>query len=208
MPVNQAAAVPPSSPLAALTYSELTGAGFGIGTASLSGVVYYDANGNGAVDAMDWGIAEARILLSLAGSDEPAITISTASDGTFQFAALPAGEYTLTMLTECSKPGTDLLGAVRDKDGQYLSANSGTVSPDTFSNIILEDGFSGTNYAFGELSYPIATISKRLMLNNDPGLVHTSAFEPVPEPSAIALLAVAALVVGGGACRRRMGPRL
>ncbi len=191
--------------VASLIYSEVAGSfNFGVGTASLSGLVFYDKNGNGLQDISqnDWGIAGATIALTKVGSNSPALNLLSNSDGSFKFTGLPAGTYTLAMLTPSSAPGQDVLGVVQNKSGNIVAANAGTVTTDMFSNIILGDGYTGINYAFAEASYPISLISKRMMLNSDPGYARPQIVQEVPEPSSLLLLAIVGLALGMCLARR------
>ncbi len=161
----------------------------------LSGIIYCDTNQNCSTDECDWGIAEAEISLTKVGSSDPAIIVLSGKDGSFSFTGLSAGTYTISMLTPLSQPGTDMLGMVYDKSGKAIAANQGTASTNTFSNIVLLDGYSGINYTFIEPAYPVAAISKRMLLNTPFGSEPPQPVQPVPEPGSLLLLAVAAMAL-------------
>ncbi len=67
----------------------------GVLTGSLSGFVFNDANGNGVRDAGEVGMADVTVTLA---PPPPGVTPTavTAADGSFQFAGLPFGTYTLS----------------------------------------------------------------------------------------------------------------
>lgn len=166
----------------------------------LSGYVYVDTNNNGVMDTMDWAIAEAKISLALSGASDPAMLAYSKKDGSYSFSSLVAGNYTISMLSPCVAPGTDTKGQIRDKDGNVDLARTAQVqvARDVFSNIDLAAGYTGVNYNFAELVYPIGLVSKRMLIGDDPGVIHT-----VPEPGTLMLLVMAGLCFGGLAWRRR-----
>jgi hypothetical protein len=63
-------------------------------SASLAGQVYLDANGNGARDEGELAIG--GVALNLNGADDFDQTVETASDGSYQFEDLEAGDFTIT----------------------------------------------------------------------------------------------------------------
>jgi hypothetical protein len=180
-----------------LAVSSLVDTGGGVGT--LSGFVYVDTNQNHIMDAADWAIADAKVSLALSGSGGVLTELYTQKDGSYNFSGLSAGAYTITMLTVCSQPGQDN-GAARtilNKDGIPISVGTaGTVGQDTYSNVVLADGYSGIHFNFAENAYPIEVMSKRMILNTDPGVTHTTDIVPVPEPSSFVLLTIAGLLLG------------
>jgi hypothetical protein len=166
-----------SSPLLSLAHSELldaSGASFGTGgTGVISGLVFYDANKDDKPNLTEWAIACAQVALSMIGSSVPEIVTRTQSDGSYKFTNLPAGKYTLEMITPC---------------GEYYK--------NTISNIDVTDGYVG-RYDFAEPVFPVGLISKRSMLNAPMQLVHV-----VPEPGSLVLCAAAAMFLGGLMTRR------
>ncbi|MDH3719377.1 MAG: hypothetical protein OES79_14755, partial [Planctomycetota bacterium] len=63
-------------------------------SASLAGQVYLDVNGNGAPDEGDLTIG--GVAINLNGPDDLEETVETASDGSYQFEDLEAGDFTIT----------------------------------------------------------------------------------------------------------------
>jgi uncharacterized repeat protein (TIGR03803 family) len=62
---------------------------------SISGTVFADTNGNGVRDAGEAGVGGVVINLSVYGASARATTTTTADDGTYSFADVPVGTYTL-----------------------------------------------------------------------------------------------------------------
>jgi hypothetical protein len=119
-----------------------------VGTASLSGFVYNDANFDGLFDNGESGIA--GVTITLTGTDSQGhsvnLTATTDSSGFYQFTGLLAGTYTLT---ESPVPGFN-----------HNNSNAGTVNGNIdgqegiaqISAIVLATGDSGVNYNFGEVN--------------------------------------------------------
>ena len=116
-----------------------------------------------------------------------------------------------TMRSPCSPeqaPGQPSVGQLADAAANILNTGTGTASgQDSITGIVLGDGYTGINYDFPQSLYPSDLISKRMLLNLDPGVSHTPGPSVVPEPSSIVLLALVLFVVGGvllgglGSCR-------
>ena len=194
------------SVISSLSYPVLakTASDSNAGKGTLSGYVYVDADADdGPMDNVDWAIEDVAISLLRDGTTTPMI-VYTQQDGSYRFADLSPGTYTVTMLTPCSKPGTATAGQIADSKGDVDAASTAAVVVATkqnqFSNIVLTTGSTGINFNFADMVYPIGAISKRMLINSDPGILHT-----VPEPGTLALLAAAGLVLGGLSLRRRRG---
>lgn len=68
------------------------------GTASLSGTVFDDEDGDGKQDPGEKGIGGVSVVITWDGPDGPAvIVVTTAPDGTWSAPGLPAGSYTVTV---------------------------------------------------------------------------------------------------------------
>ena len=115
-----------------------------VAPSSVSGFVYIDNNNNGLKDTGEPGISGVTVTLS--GTNDLGQTVNlsqtTAADGSYQFAGLRPGSYTLKE---------------RLLDGQYLEgtdsvgSQGGTVSQDQISAIVLTPGTVGTDNDFAEL---------------------------------------------------------
>ena len=111
---------------------------------SLSGFVYVDANNNGIKDPGETGIQGGAVTLT--GTDDLGdpvnLSQATAADGSYNFANLRPGTYTL------SETGPNGYQDGKDTAG----TQGGTVGHDTISNITLQPGVAGTNNDFGKLN--------------------------------------------------------
>jgi hypothetical protein len=165
--------------------------------ASLSGTVYYDVNGDGIRESTDWAIRYAEVSLSLAGSTVTS-TYTTGKDGTYTFAGLAAGDYTLTLLTTSNSGGTTSAGT----GAANTAVDPIVTGASAISNIELVVTSNAVNFDFAQDAYPISLISKRLLMGNNPGIENTVT--AVPEPNTLALLAVAGLSLVGFARWRRL----
>lgn len=175
--------------------------------ASLSGVVYYDENASATRDTTDWGIRDA-IVIATAQSSNVSVTTTTASDGSYVFKGLAPDDYTITLYTPSTQPELPSLGTITDANGDLITTGLGSLSGNNkIISIHLAVGDTAVDYDFPQLVYPKNLISKRMLINTDPGLHHTVT--PVPEPSSLVLLAVAGLMIGGlSRCRRSSIERL
>ena len=141
-----------------------TGYHFAQTLGSIAGAVYYDSNDNGVREASDPGLAGVSLTLSgstASGTDvctwlsstlNKPCTTTTASDGSFSFAALPASGAAGYTLIE-TQPG----GYANRSDSVGTgcgSANCGTAGASggnsQFSAIGLGPGAQASGYLFGE----------------------------------------------------------
>jgi hypothetical protein len=174
---------------------------------TLSGAVYFDENFNGVRDESDWAIRDAVVSLTAASTDTVLIA-TTDENGEYTFTNLAVDDYTITLLTVSSAPGVTNEGYLTDKNGADVFSGTGVAIGQSIANIQLKDGYTGVAYDFGQYSYPTNLVSKRMLLNRDPGTSHTPSappppIPPVPEPGTLALLAVAGLCATAIARRRR-----
>jgi SdrD B-like domain/PEP-CTERM motif len=180
--------------------------------ATLSGVVYYDANDNGVRDSTDWGIRDAIVTLTSESNSSTVVTTVTDAQGAYSFKNLPADNYTVTLMTPSTSPGQPSVGTLTDASGNFVFTGQGhaILGQDSVTDIQLNAGYTGNTYDFGQLAYPTDLLSKRSLLNENPGVPNTKAAPtpptpppPVPEPGTLALLVVAGLSAAGFARRRR-----
>ncbi len=128
------------------------------GNATISGVVYVDANDDGLKDVAEPGIA--NVVLTLTGNDSAntAHTRSTTTDsnGLFSFGALPGSDGAGYTVTETQPTGYLDGKETRGTVGGVATGSADTGVYDTdqannlISGIVLLAGQSGINYLFGE----------------------------------------------------------
>ena len=101
-------------------------------TATLSGIVYEDSNGNGMFDAAESGLSGIIVTLTGTNSQNSAVgplTVQTASDGSFKFENLPR------RIKYLSFPPAELI------DGKAtVGSQSGTAGSDVISGITVVTG--------------------------------------------------------------------
>jgi SdrD B-like domain len=150
----------PTSVTHTLTTEENYTAGdFGInGVTTISGFNYVDTNNNGIKDSGEASIQGTLVILS-GGSLTTPLTTNTLADGSYTFANLVPGTYTVTM----SQPTTYLDG--KDTASTALTTNGIAAQDDKITNIVLVAGNNSASNNFGEL--PKATITGSVYLNPD-----------------------------------------
>lgn len=177
------------------------------GSASLSGVVFYDTDSSDGIrNSNDWGIADASVMLTIKGSTAAPLVAVTDQYGQYAFTNLALGDYILELLTPGTKPETPNIGGITDSSGHGVYTDRGTATDlVTISDIHLEDGYTGKDYDFPQLDYPASLLSKRMLINSHGGPSNTDPATPVvvPEPGSLMLLAMAGLAFGGIYWRRR-----
>ena len=145
-----------------------TGNNFGEIAGSLEGVVYLDSNNNGQQDAGENGIPGVQMTLSGTGPGGAIapVTVTTQVDGSYRFADLVAGTYTVTQ--QAAQP---VVGGVTTLDGDVDAGTTGGTdsptgsSPSRISAITLPAGTDSTANDFAEI-LPVA-ISGRVYLDAD-----------------------------------------
>ncbi len=123
------------------------------GVNSISGLVYIDVNNNGQRDAPELGLP--NVMISIIGPVQRSTL--TGMDGTYHFADLPDGVYTVIQ----TQPAGFLDGI--DTPGQPLL---GSVEPNRFVDLDLSGGIQAMNYNFAERG--LASPSKALFLASTP----------------------------------------
>ncbi len=121
-------------------FGELTGA-------TIDGLVWDDANGNGEVELDEYAIAGVTVLLTGVNDLGQSVNLSTVtdSDGLYEFAGLRAGTYQVQELQPAGyTDGVDLVGEVEGVVTGSLVAN------DVIGGITLGLGQKGVNYNFAE----------------------------------------------------------
>lgn len=130
------------------------------GTASLSGYVYIDRDGDGIRDDGECGVPGVEIVLTGSDLSGNAVELNalTQGDGSYSFDGLAAGTY---KLTERQPTAMD--------DGQdSTTASEATLADDDISNIILESGDVSTENNFGEAGLFTEYISINMFFASSP----------------------------------------
>ncbi len=170
---------------------------------SLAGWVYLDSNRNLSLDTTDWAIPGATLELYRGTDLTPLMTTVSDMYGRYVFDGIPGGfEYSI-VLTCCSvQPGGNTVGSLLDLNTGNPIVPAGQTYPDISQRdriigiSIPATGAVGDNYNFGQFIYPLELVSKRMLLST------SQKFNHAPEPGTAVLLAVAGLVLVGGALRR------
>ncbi len=134
----------------------VTGINFGDTLSTLAGTVYSDADNSGTKAATELGIADVTVTLTgtSGAASGTVVRLTSATDGTFSFADLLSGTYTLTE----AQPST--YGDGTDKEGSL----SGTTGNDVITTIVVPEATDGINYLFGEVG---ASITGTVYLDAD-----------------------------------------
>ena len=144
-----------------VTPSAVTGIALAVGQAAsgydfgeitagqVAGRVWTDANNDGVIDPRETGLG--GVVLTLAGTDDLGaavnLTVTTAADGSYSFAGLRPGTYTITQPVQ---PAGTLNG--RTVAGSAGGTASGpATTPSTIAGIVLGAGRSSTGNHFGEI---------------------------------------------------------
>ncbi len=109
-------------------------------TASISGEVFTDANGNGSLDSGEKGLPNVTVFIDANGNgklDAGEVKTTSDSNGNFSFTSLPAGTY---RIAEVIPPGYKLTDPVAG-----------------FYNVTLTAGHAATGYLFGNAPTTITT---------------------------------------------------
>ena len=126
------------------------------GTASLSGLVYLDVNGNATRDGNEPGIP--GVIMELDGADTSGNSVQlralTGNDGAYAFVDLPPGDYTINE----NQPG-----AFVDGD-ESEGTQGGTITDDSIQVTNLAAGQEGLNNNFGEARLARGQLSMRYFL--------------------------------------------
>jgi uncharacterized repeat protein (TIGR01451 family)/fimbrial isopeptide formation D2 family protein len=147
----------------------LSGIDFGDTLSTLAGTVYVDRDGTKSLTGADLRLG--GVTVTLTGTDANGrgvtATATTLADGTYSFADLLAGNYTVTETQPAPwNDGTDTLGSV-----------GGVLAPNTTSSIGLGQGTDGVGYDFGELG---ATISGYAYYDKNRDAIYEPTETPLP----------------------------
>ena len=131
-------------------------------TASISGIVWVDANNNGLPDANEATIP--GVVVSLEGKDLLGRTVEsttiTDSLGRYSFVNLPGGTYTVAEShPDAFHDGQESLGSVE-------GTTAGEIGEDRFTGIVLPPAKAAADYDFGEWGLRAKYVSNRLFLTS------------------------------------------
>ena len=165
--------------------------------ASLSGVVFFDANQNGKLDTNEYAIGGGNIEL-FSGNNLVATT-TVNSFGQYSFNDLDPGTYSIYNTT--TGDWLPIPGVINGVNQNSISSLA-TGNDMTIDNVVLNAGDKGTGFNFGAQYYPIQLLSKRMLLATS-GPDDTPFIVAVPEPGTAVMLSFAAIPFIIMAARRR-----
>ena len=168
--------------------------------ASVSGVVFYDANQNGKLDNNEYAISGGTIDL-YSGSNLVATTKAN-STGYYYFNNLPADTYSIHNETD----GTWLPvpGFINGINSTSIVNPTDSNNDWVIDNVVLTAGDQGELFNFAAQYYPIQLLSKRMLLaSSGPGGSGDSLVIAVPEPATAVMFGFAVIAFIVMAARRR-----
>jgi SdrD B-like domain len=168
--------------------------------ASVSGVVFYDANQNGKLDSNEYAISGGNIEL-YQGNNLYATT-KVNDTGQYFFKNLPAGNYSIHNTTD----GTWLPvpGVINSLNSTSIVNPTDINNDGEIDNVVLTAGDQAQMYNFAAQYYPIQLLSKRMLLASaGPGSSGNPLIIAVPEPATAVMLGFAAIAFILMAARRR-----
>lgn len=129
-------------------------------TASISGVVWVDANGNGQLDQGEPGLPGVKITVSGEDLQGQVVRVVTWTDdeGAYRCDNLPGGTYDVTE----SQPSAFYDGA--ESLGTAGGTPNGQAEEDRFTNLVLAPAQEAADYNFGEWGLKAGYISNRMFL--------------------------------------------
>ena len=155
--------------------------------ASVSGVVYFDANHNGTLDTGEYAIGGGTVQL-YSGTTLKA-TAQVSSTGQYSFSDLDPGTYSLYNTTNGT--WTAVPGYIRTM-ANTVHNSTATGNNMQISDVALAAGDTGELFDFGAQYYPIQLLSKRMLLASTP-TSDTPVVQAVPEPATLLMLSCAAI---------------
>jgi hypothetical protein len=160
-------------------------------TASVSGSVYQDSNGNGALDAGEPGIA--GVTVSLSGS--ASATTTTNGSGAYTFSSLAAGNYSVdyTVPTGYANTGTKPISTFAVAAGATVTGKNFFARKTTSTSVARTSGANPSNY--GDSITFTATVTSA---TGNPSNEGTVAFKD--GATAIAACSAVALTGNTAAC--------
>jgi hypothetical protein len=129
----------------------------------VAGRVWTDANNDGVIDPRETGLG--GVVLTLAGTDDLGVavnlTVTTAADGSYSFAGLRPGTYTITQPVQ---PAGTLNGRTVAGTGGGTATGVAT-TPSAISGIVLAAAQASSDNHFGEIA--AAGLSGRVWADAD-----------------------------------------
>lgn len=131
-------------------------------SSSLAGTVYRDFDDGGSQNGSDSGIGNVRINLSGTSAGGRPITRTTTTDGSgnYNFALLPAGDYTVTLVR--SSVTEPYLNVGQPIPGTVSGVPTGSGSDNVISSIIIPGNSDAPDYDFTYIPQPRIGIAKRV----------------------------------------------
>ncbi|MCA9211364.1 MAG: cadherin-like domain-containing protein, partial [Planctomycetales bacterium] len=138
-----------------------------VGLSTLSGSVFIDSDNDGVRDTGEIGLPNVTITLQGTSTGNTTIqrTTTTANDGTYQFADLPPGTYSVTE----THPTMFLDGVER------VGTAGGTAGSDQITGIVLSGNTNAQNYNFTERGLTASAVGLKMFLCSTPSgdvLIH------------------------------------